>query len=48
MFRLYSSPVCSPENITAKAYIVYEHIGSNKSKIEGKCIHAAFNIKVNL
>lgn len=51
IFKLYSHPQLSPENISAKSYVIFEYfqdkIKSNQ-KLSNSVIHSAFNSKINL
>lgn len=47
--RFYSKPIYSPQDISAKSYIVYEHVKFNKPQKIKKCLlHTAFNTKIGL
>ena len=48
LVKAYSNPFGSPENISAKAYIVIEHFHTQKHQNSGRCLQAASNSKLNL
>jgi D-alanyl-D-alanine carboxypeptidase len=45
---MYSNPYYSPENITAKAFIVYEHFKVGPPEKNAKYLLAAFNSKLSV